>query len=126
VVVVSLIGVAGWTADDGPEQWRGATEVLLAEASPGDGLVAVPTSARGVVDHYLRRLDGPPLDVLTPSVEDPPGPDDLWQINRATRRERLPDWDPLRTYARWRDAHYRLMEERSFDRVEVRRYERVG
>ncbi len=124
VLVVSLVGVADWYRDDGPEQWRGATATVLAEASPGDGLVTVPTSGRGAVDYYLRRLDGPALEQLSPSVEDPPGPDVLWQINRATLRERLPDWDPLRTYARWRDEHYRLVEEQSFRRVDVRRYER--
>lgn len=124
VLLVSLLGLVDWYRDDGTEQWRGAIESVLADAAPGDGLVAVPTSARGAVDHYLRRLDGPPLEQLSPSLEDPPGPAVLWQLNRATRNERLPDWDPLRTYGRWRDEHYRLVDERSFERVDVRRYER--
>jgi hypothetical protein len=124
VLVVSLLGLVDWYRDDGTEQWRAAVATVLADAAPGEGLVAVPTQAGGAVDYYLRRLDGPTLERLSPSVEDAPGPEVLWQVNRATERERLPDWDPLQTYGRWRDEHYRLVEERSFERVDVRRYER--
>jgi mannosyltransferase len=126
LVVVSLLGWLGWRADDGTEQWRPAVEVLRAEAQTDDGVVVVPTQARGVVGYYLRHPDGPPLRVLTPSAEDPAGPEVLWQIRRDTLRERLPDWDPLQTYARWRDEHYRLVEEWSFERVALERYERIG
>jgi hypothetical protein len=77
------------------------------------------------VTYYLRHVDGPPLELLTPASGEPAGSDDLWEIRRNTTAERLQDWDPLGTYADWRERHYRLADERRFDRVLLRRYERA-
>lgn len=125
LVVASLVGVADERRQPGQEAWREATASVLADAGPDDGLVAHPTQARALVDYYVRHSDGPRLDTIVPSVEDPPGPAVVWKIERdPDGPSSLPDWDPLRTFDRWVDEYYRLDEERSFTRVVVRRYER--
>jgi hypothetical protein len=125
LLAACLLGLVRYHRQDSQEEWRQAVASVLADAAPGDGLVAVPTQSGGAVDYYVRHGDGPPLESLSPSIEDPPGPAVLWEIERnAPGPHEMPDWDPLQTYDRWVDEHYRLDEERSFERVVVRRWER--
>jgi mannosyltransferase len=124
LLAASVLGLVRYHRQDGQEAWREAVASVLADARPGDGIVAHPTQSRGVVDYYVRHGDGPPLDALSPSIEDGPGPAVVWEVQRnAEGPSPLPDWDPLQTYDRWVDEHYRLEEERTFERVVVRRYE---
>jgi mannosyltransferase len=124
LLVASVHGVVRYQRQDGGEAWREATASVLADAAPEDGLVANPTHARPLVEYYVRHSDGPRLETIVPSIEDGPGPEVLWEVQRnAPGPSPLPDWDPLQTYDRWLDAHYRLDEERSFHQVVVKRYQ---
>jgi mannosyltransferase len=125
LLVASVHGVVRYQREDGEEAWREATASVLADARPRDGLVAYPTHARPLVGYYVRHSDGPFLETIVPSIEDPAGPEVVWEVQRnAPGPSPLPDWDPLRTYDRWVAEYYEVAEERSFDRVVVRRLER--
>jgi mannosyltransferase len=126
LLAASLLGLVRYHRQEGQEAWREAMASVLDDAGPEDGIVAVPTHARPLVRYYVRHSDGPQLDTLVPSAEDGPGPAVVWELQRDAPgpQDVLPDWDPLQTYDRWLDDHYRLDDERSFERVVVRRWER--
>jgi mannosyltransferase len=125
LLIASLLGVARYHRQDSRELWDDAVASVLADAGPGDALVAYPTLARPLVEYYVRHSDGPHLETVVPSAGDPVGPEVVWEVQRNARGPSpLPDWDPLQTYDRWVAHHYRVAEERSFDGVVVRRLER--
>jgi hypothetical protein len=125
LIIVSVLGVASWHREDGREPWRQATASVLAAAAPGDALVVVPAQLEPTVEYYLRRLDGPPLDLVRPAADDEASSGRLWEIASNPDAGPAPPWDPLRDYDEWRDDHYSLAGERTFDDMVVRQYELV-
>jgi mannosyltransferase len=55
LVSLSAFQLAAWYKQQGSEDWRGATEYILAAARPGDGIVFYPSYARKPFDYYERR-----------------------------------------------------------------------
>lgn len=126
LVAVSALGVLQWHATDGREDWRGATEAVLAAAQPGDIVVTQPYEAEPTVDYYRRRAGRTEPALAGPSGADPAVAPRLWQLRRRTTGtpEPLPAWNPRVGYEEWRDRNYVLAAEQRFRRVDLALYER--
>lgn len=117
VTFVSALGIQDWYDAGDYEDWRGAVNHVEASAAPGDEVVVLPPRAVHAVRYY-----GPDLRTVSPSGADDLAGRGLWLVERRTLGdERVPP-----ELARALAEEYRLVEERSFTYLRVRRFERTG
>jgi hypothetical protein len=55
---MSGLAVAQWKISPSEEDWRSASELILADARPGDGLIAIPWFSRAPFEAYASRVPG--------------------------------------------------------------------
>jgi mannosyltransferase len=90
LVVLSLVGVVRWYVDRPKPDWRDATELVLTEAAPGDGVLFVYDQVRIPFEYYAQR-DPDARDALVPLF-----PSDPWtEWGTGDQELRVPDVDEI-------------------------------
>jgi mannosyltransferase len=124
VAALALVSLAGVTdvLQRGPfEDWRSAVGVVTAGAEPGDDVIVLPERAVHAVRFYSDRDGAPDLTQLAPDELGEVTSDQVWVIDRLSQGWSSGGRD-LIAVGLARD--YELVDQRRFENVDVRRYER--
>lgn len=126
VMWVSVLGIDRWYDATSFEDWRGATASVVEDHRSGDALLVFPPRAEYAVAYYDDLFGGSLPDPVLPttSADAPPvGRQRLWVVERLSNA--TPGLADMAEFTEWRDANYRLVDERPFTNLVVLLYERL-